>query len=87
MQLSNIAVKKLCGIYSYIMNEVGFCPVVSGVLSSGVLSKLGAKIPKASSFTFTRNHTKLFSFKANLTLKVKVEFTGLQTHLRHIDDQ
>ena len=38
MQLSNIAVRKLCGIYSYIMNEVGFCPFVSGVLSSGVLS-------------------------------------------------
>ena len=34
----NIALKKLCGIHSYIMNEVGFCPVVGGVLSSGVLS-------------------------------------------------
>ena len=30
--------KKLYGIHSYIMNEVRFCPVVSGVLSSLVLS-------------------------------------------------
>ena len=31
--------KKLYGIHSYIMNEVRFCPVLSGVLSSLVLSR------------------------------------------------
>ena len=31
-------IKNICGIHSYIFNEVGFCLVVGGVLSSGVLS-------------------------------------------------
>ena len=33
---------------------------------------------------FTRNYT---SFKANLTLKVKIKVTRFQTHLRYLDDQ
>ena len=37
----NIAIKKLYGIHSYLMNEVGFCPDVSGVLSCGDLSVWG----------------------------------------------
>ena len=32
---------------------------------------------------FTRNYT----FKANLTLKVKVKVTSFQTHLRYLNDQ
>ena len=34
---------------------------------------------------FTRNHTKFLSFKANLTIKVKVKVTSFQTHLKHLD--
>ena len=33
---------------------------------------------------FTRNYT---SFKAHLTLKVKVKVTRFETHLRYLDDQ
>ena len=33
--------KNLCGTHSYIMNEVGFCPVVCGVLSSGFFVSVG----------------------------------------------
>ena len=29
----------------------------------------------------------ILSFKANLTLKVKVKVTSFQTHLRYLDDQ
>ena len=36
---------------------------------------------------FTRSHTKFLSFKANLTIKVKVKVkvTSFQTHLKHLD--
>ena len=50
--------------------------------------KFEVKIPYGSKvFAFTRNYTKFLSFKANLTLKVKVKFTCFQTHLRYLDDQ
>ena len=48
--------------------------------------KLEAQIPNGSKVAaFTMNCTKFLSFKANLTLKVKV--TSFQTHLRYLDDQ
>ena len=34
---------------------------------------------------FTWDHTKVLSFQANLTLKVKVKFTSFQTNLIYID--
>ena len=50
--------------------------------------KLEAKIPYGSKVVaFTRNYTKFLSFKANLTLKVKVKVTSFQTYLRYLDDQ
>ena len=36
---------------------------------------------------FTRNYTKYFNFKANLTLKVNVKVTSFQTQLIYLDDQ
>ena len=35
---------------------------------------------------FTRNYTKFLSFRANLTLKVKVKVTSFQTYLGYLDD-
>ena len=50
--------------------------------------KFEAKIPKGSKLvTFTRNHTEFLSFKANLSLKVKVKVISFQLHLRHLDAQ
>ena len=50
--------------------------------------KLKDKIPTGSKVVaFTMNCTKCLSFKANLTLKVKVKVTSFQTHLRYLDDQ
>ena len=50
--------------------------------------KFEAKIPYDSKVVaFTRNKIKFLSFKANLTLKVKVKVTSFQTHLRYLDDQ
>ena len=44
--------------------------------------KFEAKIPYGSKVVeFTRNYIKFLSFKANLTLKVKVKITSFQTHL------
>ena len=48
--------------------------------------KFEAEIPNGSKVVaFTRNYTIFLSFKANLTLKVKV--TSFQTHLRYLDDK
>ena len=48
--------------------------------------KLEAKIPKGSKLVaFTRNYTKLLSFKAIMTLKVKV--TSYLKHLGYLDNQ
>ena len=50
--------------------------------------KFKAEIPYGSKVvSFTRNYTKCLSFKANLTLKVKVKVTSFQSHLRYLDDQ
>ena len=47
--------------------------------------KFESKIDHGSKVVaFTRNYT---SFKANLTLKVKVKVAKFQTHLRYLDDQ
>ena len=35
---------------------------------------------------FIRNYTNFLSFKAYLTLKVKVKVTSFQIHPRHLDD-
>ena len=46
--------------------------------------RLKAEFPNGSKgIAFTKNYTKFFSFKANLTLKAKVKVTSFQTHLRH----
>ena len=50
--------------------------------------KFEAKIPNGSKVVaFTRKYTKFLNLKANLTLKVKVKITSVQTHLRYLDDQ
>ena len=44
--------------------------------------KFEAKIPNGSKVvTFTRNHTKFLSFKANLTLNIKVKVTSFQSEI------
>ena len=48
--------------------------------------KFEVKIPNGSKVViFTRNFATFLSFRANLTLKVKV--TSFQTHLIYLDDQ
>ena len=50
--------------------------------------KFEAKILNGSKVVaFTRDYTKFFSLKANLTLKVKVKATSFQTRLRYLDVQ
>ena len=60
--------KKLCGIHSHIMNEVGFCPDVSGVLSSDVLSVWGfvlwGFVPSAHVVQCPQNLVRLKQFYA-----------------------
>ena len=46
-----------------------------------------AEIPNGlKGVAFTRHYTKFLSFKANQTLKVKINVTSFQTHLRYLDD-
>ena len=47
-----------------------------------------AKIPNGSKVVaFTTNYTRFLSLKANLTLKVKIKVTSLQTSPGYLDDQ
>ena len=49
--------------------------------------KFEAKIPHGSTVVaFTRKYINFLSFKANLTLKVKVKVTSFQTRLRYLHD-
>ena len=48
-------------------------------------TQLKEKFPGSKVVAFTKNNTKLLSFRANLTLKVKVKVTSFQTRLKHLD--
>ena len=50
--------------------------------------KFEVKIPNGSkAVAFKRIYIKFLSFKANLTLKIKVKVINIQTNPRHLDDQ
>ena len=50
--------------------------------------KFEGKIPMVQKLLHSQGITQNFlSFKANLTLMVKVKVTSFQNHMRHLDDQ
>ena len=59
--------------------------IVQDLYMINALLKFEGKIPWFKSCYIHKESHKVLSYKANLTLKVKIKVTSFQTHLRHLN--